>query len=502
MPYFYSCFFLNSRPVLANTVNDTKFGIIYTIWHCRSNSDIRDISKIQAGLQDWGYIPWFHWWGEPAAGYYCLTDRPDLLKLHAEQLRDAGIDFVVIDVTNWPDYDPSPNGIALVDIINPFQKMLEVWSTVPNAPKIVPWVRLGTTGNPNRPYNDMIYWLLPQLDKYPSLYFQYQNKPLILGIGHDSTDQNLVNALTVGYTHRDMHAFYDEPSSEWSFMQRCQNQDAFRTNQGTTTCNQQVAIKDGLIEQISVTTAYQNDYISDNRTNIPKFDGKTFRRQFDAVFNNPGVPIVTITGWNEWIAQRFCIGPGKELQTTNCTSETFPDGSRIFVDNYDVNRNRDIEPSKTGKKDYYYELMKSCISLYKSGKECTVQNNDLCCKDFSEDWKIYLTPTPTKIPTAIPTRIPTPTPTKIPSPTPTNTPTSLPGSLCTQCPNLPQAKSQGDADCSGSININDVSIWRSEFISGGLGSVDKNNWHSDFNCDGKVNIIDASIWRDNFNKSL
>lgn len=114
-----------------------------------------------------------------------------------------------------------------------------------------------------------------------------------------------------------------------------------------------------------------------------------------------------------------------------------------------------------------------------------------------------LTIIPTEIPTATPTRIPTPTFTKIPSPAPTNTPSPTPTlPLCTQCPGKPEAKSKGDADCSGSINLNDVSIWRSEFISGGLGSINKNNWHSDFNCDGKVNIVDASIWRSNFNNAL
>jgi hypothetical protein len=375
-------FFVVVKGVEATSPAETQFGIMYTIWHCRSMSDVRDVTKIQAGLQDWAGIPWFHWWGEPAVGYYCLTDRPEVLKLHAEQLRDAGINFVFVDVTNWPDY--STNSVTVTDIIQPFQKMLEVWSTVPNAPKIVPWVRLGTTGDPARPYNDMIYWLLPQLDKYPTLYFPYQGKPLILGIGHGSTDQNLVNALSVGYTHRDMHAFYDAPSPEWSFMQRCTNQDAFRTSGGTLACNQQVAVRNGVVEQISVTTAYQNDYISDYRTNIPKFDGRTFRRQFDTVFNNPGVPIVTITGWNEWIAQRFCVGPDKGIRTDNCATDTFPDGSKVFVDDYDVDRNRDIEPAKGGKEDYYYELMKSCISLYKSGGRCDGANSEkLCCRDYS-----------------------------------------------------------------------------------------------------------------------
>jgi len=110
-------------------------------------------------------------------------------------------------------------------------------------------------------------------------------------------------------------------------------------------------------------------------------------------------------------------------------------------------------------------------------------------------FEISNTPTPTRLPTITPTKTNTPTP------TPTMIPTISP-SLCTQCPNLPLAKSKADADCSGTTTLNDISVWRSEFISSNLGILNKNNWRSDYNCDGKTNLIDASIWRVNFIRSL
>ncbi|KKQ50434.1 MAG: hypothetical protein US68_C0005G0001, partial [Candidatus Shapirobacteria bacterium GW2011_GWE1_38_10] len=76
------------------------------------------------------------------------------------------------------------------------------------------------------------------------------------------------------------------------------------------------------------------------------------------------------------------------------------------------------------------------------------------------------------------------------------------GGTCTQCAGKPDAKVKGDADCSGATNINDASIWRSEFIEGELGTVIKNSWNADFDCNGKVNLNDISIWRDNFIKGL
>lgn len=107
-------------------------------------------------------------------------------------------------------------------------------------------------------------------------------------------------------------------------------------------------------------------------------------------------------------------------------------------------------------------------------------------------------------PTATPTKIPTLTPTKTPTLKPTLKPTTIVinPNKCTQCSALPQAKSKGDADCSNTTNINDASIWRSEFVDGELGTVTKNNWQADFDCDSKVTLNDISIWRDNFVKSL
>jgi len=68
-------------------------------------------------------------------------------------------------------------------------------------------------------------------------------------------------------------------------------------------------------------------------------------------------------------------------------------------------------------------------------------------------------------------------------------------------------KGKGDADRSLTTDINDASIWRSEFIEGEYGTVSRdwkasNHWRADFDCDGKVTLNDISIWRDNFIKGL
>ena len=52
------------------------------------------------------------------------------------------------------------------------------------------------------------------------------------------------------------------------------------------------------------------------------------------------------------------------------------------------------------------------------------------------------------------------------------------------------------------MDLNDASIWRSEFILGELGTVIKNDWWADFDNDRKITLNDISIWRENFIKTL
>jgi hypothetical protein len=69
---------------------------------------------------------------------------------------------------------------------------------------------------------------------------------------------------------------------------------------------------------------------------------------------------VFITGWNEWIAQRF-VSDG----TTTFRGRVLPAGKTFFVDLYDPEFSRDIEPMRGGYGDNYYWQMVSGIRRYK-----------------------------------------------------------------------------------------------------------------------------------------
>lgn len=353
------------RPVAIKPV--TQFGILYTGWHClvvrAGRAAPPNIADAIAGKRPWGPIPEFHYWAEPKDGYYCLSERPDVLRQHAELLREAGIDFIVFDATNNEFADArtpdSPRTIAA-----PFERLLITWSEIPGAPKVVPWAPLTTQGN-------MLHWMLARLEQYPRLRFVYNGKPLALITENTTyaTDNDRVASLEGQYTVRRMWSTILHPT-DWSFLSQCQR--GFRESQGRIACRQPVTVRNGAVEQVSIAAAYQETYMSFKETAVPKFQGRTFVRQFETLARTPTAPVAVISDWNEWMAQRICITADRQPTAANCsaTNDHWSDGTKIFVDAYDSEYSRDIEPSKDSPRDFYYRLMKHCIALFGNGLTC------------------------------------------------------------------------------------------------------------------------------------
>ncbi len=88
--------------------------------------------------------------------------------------------------------------------------------------------------------------------------------------------------------------------------------------------------------------------------------------------------------------------------------------------------------------------------------------------------------TPSPSPSASPSLSPTLTPTATVPPLPSPTKTPTPGAC---------AKSNGDANCDGQVNLTDFEIWRKEF-TGALTTKT-----ADFDSSGQVNLTDFEIWR-------
>jgi hypothetical protein len=370
----------------ADNGNDLPIGILYFLWHCQATSlsTQYNISEVLSGQADWGGQGKFHWWDKPAEGYYCLGDRPDLIEQHLIMLRDAGIDFLVLDITNHPN---TVSFNAKTFIFKSLLPLLEAARSLPGAPKIVPWVPLsrdnpGTTdernnvcdANPGSGNCQQLQQAAPMYqhvtdlltNDYPELTFTYDGKPLLLEAAADAryprevTDQ-IRPTLEANWTVERMWGLRLH-NEMWQFLSTCDNPVDFYASNGwlDTGCNQPVNTGTSAGEQISVTAAYQYTYISEPfmqdpdsyagyTGGMPKFYGRTLAQQFRVAFDNRDIrPLVLLTGWNEWIAQRFDL-----------------DGSPTFVDVYNDHLNRDIEPGGTSG-DLYYYLMRDLIQQYRN----------------------------------------------------------------------------------------------------------------------------------------
>lgn len=374
--------------VAANTTtqtgSDLPVGIVYYLWHCTATAKGQqyNITEVLNGESNWGPGSSFHWWDKPDTGYYCLGDQPNVVANHLTMLGDAGVDFLVLDITNHPN---TASFDAETFILKSLRTLLEVASTIPNSPKIVPWVPLtnqnaGTirerdnlcNSNGNSAKCQSLHQSQPMYqhftnvltNQYPELTFEYEGKPLILEAANDNkyprAETDVVRPqLENNWTVERMWGL-QLTNNEWSFLSTCENPVDFYETKGWSAegCNQPVNAGN----QISVTAAYQYTYISESfETNpnsyagytggMPKFHGRTMAQQFRVAFENRDTqPMVILTGWNEWIAQR------KEYQ-----------GRVTFVDLYDAELNRDIEPGGVSG-DLYYYLMRDLITEYRNNK--------------------------------------------------------------------------------------------------------------------------------------
>ncbi|MFR1518448.1 MAG: hypothetical protein ACLSVG_06700 [Clostridia bacterium] len=325
--------------------------ICYSTWfnpivaRSGSSSGIYNITEILAGRQEWGPENAFHFWGEPAVGYYRSDDK-SVIRTHMTQLAEAGVDFIIIDNTNaqantwgagvsgsyW-DKMVTKSCQALLDTI------LQMQSEGKKTPYVVFWNRVDDQGwaTPVRIYKEFY-----KNGKYKDCWVYWDGKPLMLvNILNQSgaTDVRKFAYRNEFTLRQQTVAILSGPlaKNEWSFLY-----------DGSVPCKD----SNGNYEQISVYAARQSTYMSNTSTAIGRRGGETFYKQWRRAFQyHPKV--VTLTWWNEWAAQRFII-----------------DGKSTFTDNYNQEFSRDIEPMNGGHGDQYYRWMKQYIAAYKAHQGC------------------------------------------------------------------------------------------------------------------------------------
>ena len=395
-------------------------GIFYITWHSDSNNKApyADVAKILAkdpgARLDAKHPLWtagsYHW-GEPEAGYFLSKDEY-VIRKDMSMLSDAGVDVLIMDVTNAVCYWDEWNTVFPV-----MQKMKADGNKVP---QICFWAFNGPVITVVQDLYDRIY----KQNQYKDLWFMWDGKPLLLYNGTPNAD-------STGQTYQHKNPHYDPASKtdpknphygdpdytdefykdytkevksfftlrtmwwgyhEWAGKRFVGTEDnwSFGYDLGdernkVKNPTDLVSMHNGKKEEAAVTPAQHpsslvgkswtrekgepvlNDQYLPVSTYVPWL-GKTvtnpegygiyFQQRWDeALKADP--QFMYINDWNEWTAGKYQPGGNGTTPFMRRNSSYF------FVDQYNPEFNRCIQPMKDGYTDNYYMQMAQNIRRYK-----------------------------------------------------------------------------------------------------------------------------------------
>lgn len=326
--------------------------LFYYIWHGShlhgSTEAPFDISRILAhppGQRPWGPMNHFHHWGESLFGYY-RADDAWIIRKHAQLISDAGVDAILIDVTNGYTYEKT------------YLKLCETYTAIRAEGGRTPRIAFLTHARSDRVARDL-YETLYRPGRYRDLWFTWQGKPLLLAKPADlSEDLQAFFTLRESWAWSDPRGWFGNGRDKWPWLD---------------TSPQRFGWSDDpqVPEYVSVATA---EHPNSNRGKSfhggrqpaasRSEEGLYFREQWERALEiDPRV--IMVTQWNEWIAQRF--SPSK-LGGDSYTGRPKDEFESIFIDAYTPEYNRDIEPMKGGYGDNYYYQMIAGVRRFKGAR--------------------------------------------------------------------------------------------------------------------------------------
>ena len=326
---------------LKSTRTNRTVGIFYFLTHGKDRTTLPyDLAKIAPQDPDilrkpdsplWGPPGSSYYWGEPLYGYYNSTD-PWVLRRHAQLLADAGIDTVIFDTTNRKTYPEV------------YFEICKVWSQIRKeggrTPQICFMVNTKAGDSAQEIYHDLY-----QPGLYPELWFRWQGKPLLI-CDPDEASAEVKTFFTLRAAHWPFELVNTHNAWHWESTYPqvfSYDTDAATPEQVNVAVAQNLRDKDGKVTNMSEGNARGRSFHHGRKDTLPGAvnQGFNFAEQWQRAFELDA-PFVMVTGWNEWTAGKYSR-PGLPV---------------VFVDQYDQEYSRDIEPvSGLHNDDYYYQLV-------------------------------------------------------------------------------------------------------------------------------------------------
>ena len=350
--------------------SDRPVGIFYFLWHTtnslgsdgpRDNTkEIQRLGGYTDKLNPWADSPlWMSgasgrswYWGEPENGYYANDDEW-VIRRHVLMLEAAGVDVLGFDTTNGNPAGHASNYLKIMAVIRKMQM-----EGIPVHLKFFHYTHGGTGGSPST-----VTWLYNNFYKlglYQDLWFMWNGKPLIIGYpdglsGDGSTPVS--SEVRNFFTWKTGWAYVSTTlSNEWQWIDTPTRQNfgySGRTDipeQLPVTCGGWANGNLGRSYANSTQPGFDNFHLTTNRT---EGQGIQFSEQaFQGLKVDP--QFLWITGWNEWWAGAW---DSPSTCYTHLLTMCCDTGNRYFVDNYNAEYSRDIEPMKGGFTDNYYYQM-------------------------------------------------------------------------------------------------------------------------------------------------
>ncbi|MBM4044293.1 MAG: hypothetical protein FJ279_04200 [Planctomycetes bacterium] len=346
-------------------------GIFYFLWLGAHGRQIHDITRILAANPDnppWGPRHAFHFWGEPLFGYYLSNDE-FVIRKHAQMLGDAGVDVLFLDVTNAFIYEDTC--LALCRVLE------QVRQSGQPTPQIA-----FLTHSRGAEVVQKLYDRFYAKGLHSELWFRWKGKPLILAAeeGLSATAKEFFT-LRESWAWSNPKGWFKDGKDKWPWLDHYPQQPGWHESPDKP-------------EQISVCVAQHPT------TNIGRsfHDGKQpppgqtapeqglcFAEQCRRALEvDP--ELIFITGWNEWTAMRFIKaekgGAGAFL------GKPLKPGDTHFIDQFNQEFSRDIEPMRGGHGDNYYYQMVSFIRRFKGVRPLpAVTPRSITVDGKFDDWR-------------------------------------------------------------------------------------------------------------------
>lgn len=346
---------------------DRYVGIFYFIWHGAHGYDSQDHPREDEGVMDkkpgdtlspfditqmlavdpvhpkYGPRSSSHYWSEPAFGYY-LSDDEWVIRKHAQMLSDAGVDLIILDITNTFLYLPQ------------LKKLMSTWETLRKEGRSTPAFACIVNSEPKATVN-RLYAEIYAKGLFSDLWFRWKGKPLLLCPPEalSDTTKKFFNTRH-SWAWSSGQEWFADGKDKWPWLDHTPQNYGWHESKDRPE-ELSVAVAEHPISGIG-----RSFHDGKEPLILQSGTGLYFAEQWDRAMEvDP--ELVFVTGWNEWVAMRFVA----RSKNTMVGKKIGP-GDTYFVDEYSEEYSRDAEPENGQLQDNYYYQLVDGIRRYKGSR--------------------------------------------------------------------------------------------------------------------------------------